>query len=227
MSKAPDNGAWLRRPRREAPCGKGLRQGPDANVNAERLVKCSFAFRSHRNTPEKGTAMSNFLKLAAERYSCRKFTDRPVEPEKVEKVLEAAICAPTAVNKQPWHAWVITGEEALEKVNACTRFGFGAKVVIAVGAKADEGWTRKFDGRAFADVDATIVATHMMLEVQDLGLGTTWVGHFDAPALAEALPELSGYDLIALFPIGYPDPTYEPAPGHSQSKDKADLVSYL
>ncbi len=171
--------------------------------------------------------MSNFLELATERYSCREFTDQPVEPEKVEKVLEAAICAPTAVNKQPWHAWVITGEAALEKVNACTRFGFGAKVVIAVGAKADEGWTRKFDGRAFADVDAAIVATHMMLEVQDLGLGTTWVGHFDAPALAEALPELSGYDLIALFPIGYPDPTYEPAPGHSHSKDKAELVSYL
>ncbi len=171
--------------------------------------------------------MTDFLELARERFSCRKFTDQPVEPEKVEKIIAAAVAAPTAVNKQPWHAWVITGDEALEKVNACTRFGFGARTVIAVGAKADEGWTRKFDGRAFADVDAAIVATHIMLEVQDLGLGTTWVGHFDAPALAQALPELSGYDLIALFPIGYPDPSYEPAPGHTASRPEEELVSYL
>ena len=173
--------------------------------------------------------MTDFLTLAAERYSCRQFTDQPVEPEKIELVLEAAMHAPTAVNKQPWHAWVITSPEAVAKVNDCTRFGFGAKVVIAVGAAAGEGefWTRKYDGRGFADVDAAIVATHMMLEVQDLGLGTTWVGHFDAPALAEALPELADYDLIALFPIGYPDPAYQPAAGHTASKGKDELVSYI
>ena len=171
--------------------------------------------------------MTDFLALAQERYSCRKFSDKPVESEKIEQVLAAAVCAPTAVNKQPWHAWVVTDADAVARINETTRFGFGAKVIIVVGAAADEAWVRKSDGRNFADVDASIVATQIMLEVQDLGLGTTWVGHFDAPALAEALPELAGYDLIALFPIGYPDPAYQPAPGHTASKGKDELVSYI
>ena len=132
--------------------------------------------------------MNDFLSLARDRYSCRELTDQPVEPQKIDALLEAARLAPTAVNKQPWHAWVITDPEALAKLNATTRFGFGAKVVIVLGAARDEAWTRKFDGANFADVDASIVGTHIMLAAHDMGLGTTWVACFDAPALQEAFP---------------------------------------
>ena len=52
--------------------------------------------------------MNDFLSLARDRYSCREFTDQPVEAQKIDALLEAARLAPTAVNKQPWHAWVIT-----------------------------------------------------------------------------------------------------------------------
>ena len=98
--------------------------------------------------------MNDFLSLARDRYSCREFTDQPVEPQKIDALLEAARLAPTAVNKQPWHAWVVTDPEALAKLNVTTRFGFGAKVVIVLGAARDEAWTRKYDGANFADVDA-------------------------------------------------------------------------
>ena len=101
--------------------------------------------------------MTDFLTLAYERYSCREFTDQ------VDALLEAARVAPTACNKQPWHAWVVTDPEALARLNATTRFGFGAKVVIVLGAARDEAWTRKYDGANFADVDASIVGTHIML----------------------------------------------------------------
>ena len=73
--------------------------------------------------------------------------------------------------------------------------------ILMLGARADEAWVRKYDGRNFADVDASIVGTHIMLAAHDLGLGTTWVGHFDAPAVHEAFPETAGYDLVALLAI--------------------------
>lgn len=169
--------------------------------------------------------MTDFLSLVRDRYSCRAFTEKPVEPEKIDALLEAAVAAPTAVDKQPWHAWVFETPEAVERLAACTRFHFGARVIVAVGAKADEAWVRKYDGRNFADVDASIVATHIMLAAHDLGLGTTWVGHFDAPAVKEAFPEMADYDLVALFPLGYPAPDGGPSAQHDKRKDVADLVT--
>ena len=159
--------------------------------------------------------MNDFLSLARGRYSCREFTDQPVEAQKIDALLEAARLAPTAVNKQPWHAWVITDPEAL------------AKLVIVLGAARDEAWTRKFDGANFADVDASIVGTHIMLAAHDMGLGTTWVACFDAPALQEAFPQMSGYDLVGMFPLGYPSPDYAPAAGHLASKKIDELVDRI
>ena len=171
--------------------------------------------------------MTDFLQLAHDRYSCRAFTDRPVEAEKVDALLDAAVAAPTAVDRQPWHVWVVETPEAVERLSACTRFGFGARVILVVGAAADEAWVRKYDGRNFADVDASIVGTHIMLAAHDLGLGTTWVGHFDAPAVKEAFPEMALYDLVALFPLGYPAPEGGPAPKHLERKSVDELVTRL
>ena len=171
--------------------------------------------------------MTDFLELARDRYSCRAFTDRPVEPEKVDALLAAAVAAPTAVDRQPWRAWVVESPEAVERLSACTRFGFGARVFVVVGAVADEAWVRKYDGRTFADVDARSVATDAVLAAHDLGLGTTWVGHFDAPALAEAFPEMAGCDLVAIFPLGYPASEGGPAPKHFERRDVDELVTRL
>ena len=171
--------------------------------------------------------MTDFLELARSRYSCRAFTDEPVEDEKIEVLVEAAIAAPTAVDKQPWRLWVVQSPEAVERLSSLTRFSFGARTILMLGARADEAWVRKYDGRNFADVDASIVGTRIMLAAHDLGLGTTWVGHFDAPAVAEAFPETVGYDLVALFPLGYPAPEGGPAPKHFERRPAAELVARL
>lgn len=171
--------------------------------------------------------MTNFLQLAHQRYSCRSLSDVPVEAEKIDALVEAAIAAPTAVNKQPWHLWVVESPEAVARLSELTRFSFGARVILMLGARADEAWVRKYDGRNFADVDASIVGTHIMLAAQDLGLGTTWVGHFDAPAVQEAFPETADYDLVALFPIGYPAPDAEPSPRHAERRPAEELVSRI
>lgn len=171
----------------------------------------------------------NFLELAKERYSCRGFMNKPVEDEKIAKILVAANVAPTATNAQPFHVWVIRTEEGLRKVNEATRFGFGAPLVIVVGGKPEQAWTRKYDGRNFADVDASIVATHIMLEAQDLGLGTTWVGVIDVEKIRAHFPEMEGYDLVGLFPIGYPaeDDSGKPSKMHDKRKSFDEIISYL
>ena len=72
----------------------------------------------------------DFLKLAEERYSCRSFSTKEVEKEKIEKILEAAKLAPTARNLQPQRVLVLTQKEQLEKLNNCTQYGWNAPIIM-------------------------------------------------------------------------------------------------
>ena len=169
----------------------------------------------------------DFLKLVKERYSCRQLSDKKVEKEKLDKIIEAGILAPTATNAQPFKIWLIESAEAKEKLAKANRYKFGAEVFFVVGANKNEAWVRKFDNHNFAEVDASIVATQMMLEITELGLGTTWVGHFDEPLLKEEFPEKKDYEVIAIFPVGYPAEDAKPAERHSIRKSVEEAVSFL
>ena len=74
---------------------------------------------------------------------------------------------------------------------------------------------------------AAIVATQLMLAIQAEGLGTTWVGWFDPDAVRAAFPETQGYDLIALFPIGYPAADAQPSPRHFERRSEEEAVARL
>ncbi|WP_291259755.1 nitroreductase family protein [Fusobacterium sp.] len=171
-----------------------------------------------------------FEKLAEERYSCRKFIDRKVEKELVDKIIEVALKAPTAVNTQPFKIFLIESSEAKEIMRKITDYTFGAETMLMVGYEKNGGWTRKYDKRNFSDVDASIVATHIMLETYNLGLATTWVGHFDVNLLEELCPVTKDYEMIALFPIGYADKSSQagnPSAYHYKKKSKEELVEVL
>ena len=171
--------------------------------------------------------MNDFLTLAQERYSCRKFSQTPVEQEKIDKILQAALVAPTAVNYQPFRVWVIRKTEDLEKVAQTTPYTFHAPLIFAVGGVPSEAWVRKYDGKNFVDVDAAIAATHMMLEIQDLGLGATWVSSFDEEKLKSLIPVLDGHNIVALLPTGYPAPEAHPSKLHAIRRESSELVKYL
>ena len=168
-----------------------------------------------------------FSELVKSRYSCRKFSAKAVDEEKLNKILEAGILAPTAKNVQPVKIWVIKSPDALSKIRTATPCHFNAPVILAVGGTTEGAFVRPSDGRNFEDVDACIVATHMMLAVEAEGLGTTWVGFFDEPKVKELFPEMKDYDLIALFPSGYPSDDAEPSERHFIRKSMAEMVSYL
>lgn len=71
-------------------------------------------------------AVMNFLELARERYSCRQLSNRKVEKEKLDKIIEAGILAPTATNAQPYKIWIIESDEAKEKLAKANRYQFGS-----------------------------------------------------------------------------------------------------
>ncbi len=168
-----------------------------------------------------------FQELAEKRYSCRSFSDKKVDKELVEQIIHAGIMAPTAVNTQPFKIFWLNSEKAKENVRQVSSFTFGADTFLIVGYKEEDGWTRSFDQRNFSDIDAGIVATHMMLEIEDLGLNTTWVGHFDAPRLQSLYPEMKDYHLIALFPIGYAAEDAAPSPRHFKRKSFEEIAEIL
>ena len=164
----------------------------------------------------------DFLNFAKEIFSCRKFSDKPVEEQKIDKIIQAGLAAPTAVNKQPFKIFEIK-KDKIEKLKNATPFTFDAQVFLVVGADEKNAYVRNFDGKNFAEIDATIVATHMMLEIQDLGLGTTWVGHFDEKILKSEFEQMKDYSIVAIFPIGYPAEDVEISSFHYNSKDKDDV----
>lgn len=171
----------------------------------------------------------DFMELAKARYSCRKFTEQPVTETQVQQIIEAARCAPTATNAQAYKIWVVRSPEAIEKVNQATKNGYGAGTMLILGADPKAAWTREDDSHSFADVDAGIIGAHILFEVHQLGLGTTWVGRVTPAKLAELFPEMAGYFIAGLFPIGYPAETGggKPSKMHTTRKPLSEVAVEL
>lgn len=168
----------------------------------------------------------DFLELAKSRYSCRKFSNKPVEQEKIDKIIEAAIAAPTAANLQPFKIWQLN-KDSINKMSKATPFTFSVSAMLVVGANKSRAYNRNFDGKNFAEIDATIVATHIMMEIQDLGLATTWIGHFDPVILNKEFPEMEKYEVVAIFPIGYAADDAKISELHYNTRSKEELFTKL
>lgn len=170
----------------------------------------------------------DFKELAVARYSVRKFADTPVEPEKLAAILEAGRNTPTAHNNQPQRIFVCQSPEAVAKVESTHRFHWGAPVTLIVACDPSVAWVRPLDGKNYGEVDASLAIAQMMLQATDLGLGTTFIGMFDAQALAEAFPEqLKGLVPVGLLPVGYPAPGAAPSPLHTIRMPLTDMVKFL
>jgi len=164
-----------------------------------------------------------FLALTKQRYSVRKFSADPVEPERLDRILEAARNAPTAHNNQPQRIFVMQSPEAIATVDACTRGRFGAPVVLILCYDAQESWKRK-DGYDSGEVDLGIVGTHIMFEAVEQGLGTCWVAMFKLEEVRIRLGLPDSIIPVAFMPVGHPAPDAEPYLFHDQRRLLADTV---
>lgn len=115
--------------------------------------------------------MTDFLELAQNRRSIRKYTEQAVEPEKIEKLLQAALMSPAGKRLNPWEFVVVTDREMLSQMAGCRTYGSsmltGSPLGIVVCADPNVSDTWKFD--------CAIAAENILLEAEDLGLGACWV----------------------------------------------------
>ena len=166
----------------------------------------------------------DFLDLARERYSIRSYRDTPIEDEKLQTILEAGRLAPTACNLQAFRIVVIRTAEHTDALKKLYRGSFftQAPLVLGIYADTENSWVR-FDGKSYADVDAAIVMDHMILQATALGLGTCWIGAFDAQAARELSGFGKGFEPIAFTPVGYP----ASQPPRKARKALNDIVKHL
>lgn len=168
----------------------------------------------------------DFMELAKRRCSVRAYEDRKVEPEKLERILEAARIAPTAKNLQPVKLLAVQSGEGLEKVGKAANI-YGAPLAIIVCADHQRAWTRPFDSKRSTDIDASILADHMMLEATELGLGSVWICFFKPDVLREEFSLPEHLEPVNILAVGYASG----APASPDRHDKArvpvdELVSY-
>ncbi len=83
-----------------------------------------------------------------------------------------------------------------------------------------------YDDMDFGFIDSSIVTTQMMLEIQDLGLGTTWIGAFDPKKIREVYNIPENYEIVALLPVGYPGEDAHPSKLHEDRKPIEETVFY-
>lgn len=146
----------------------------------------------------------DFFEVINRRYSVRSYLPDPVEPEKIQRILEAARLAPTACNLQAFKIVVVKTEgrkEELRKVYPRNWF-VDAPYIIAVCSVKDKGWVRG-DYKSYSDVDAAIVMDHIILSATTLNLGTCWIGAFDPQAVINVLDLDKDLQPIVLTPLGY------------------------
>lgn len=175
---------------------------------------------------KKVLTMKDFLTLASERYSVRKFKPDAIAPDVLVRILEAGRLAPTACNNQAVHIYVLESEEARASVASLTKYSFGAPAILLVCAERDRTWKNPLeDGVTSAEQDAAIVATHMMLEAWENGIGSCWVGYFPPSKLAAALALPEDHRPVLLMPIGVPADDAAPSPLHAQCKSLDELVT--
>ena len=168
-----------------------------------------------------------FNTVLQRRYSCRAFSPNPIEQEKVDRILEAGRIAPTAVNKQPVHVWAVSNQYMLEDIKGVTRSNYGTPLLLVVGCRPPDAWVRRYDGKNGAEVDASIVATYLMLAAENEGLATLWVGSFDPELLGGILPGSEGYELVAMINVGYPADGSTPSAMHGSRIPMDEFVTKL
>ena len=143
-----------------------------------------------------------FKDVVKNRYSCKKYSSRQVEKEKIDAILEAGRLAPTAKNLQEQRIYVVQSEENLAKIDKATPCRYGAPTVLVVAFDKNDVFTYPGGKRDSGAEDASIVATHLMLAASDEGVDNCWLNYFDPEKLAADLGLPENEEILMLLDLG-------------------------
>lgn len=167
-----------------------------------------------------------FLELVKRRQSIRKFSGQPVNREQIITCIEAARLAPSAENVQPWRFIVVDnrqtidrfGNEAFSGIYRFSRWATRAPVIIAIAVELDllaNHIGKEIQGTQYYLIDVGIAGEHIVLQAEEMGLGSCWIGWFHARKGAKALGLPRRMKLAALIALGHPA---EPRPRKKEKK---------
>jgi nitroreductase len=177
--------------------------------------------------------MNTFLELVQNRQSDRAYLDKPVENEKLERILEAARLAPSACNSQPWKFIVVTDPEKRMQVadataskilsmNHFTKQAPVQPVLVEENANLTStvgGWATN---KHYPHIDLGIVAAHISLAAADEGLGSCIIGWCDEKKVKKALEVPKSKRVMLVILLGYSNQPLR----EKKRKTKEEIVSY-
>jgi len=168
--------------------------------------------------------LKNFYELFTRRRSVRDFSDRDIENEVLDRILETGRRAPSAANCQPWH-FIILKKGNRGDFDSLLQKSFSTAPVIIVGcAEREKAWVRKADGMNYAWVDVAIAMTEMVTAATAEGIGTCWIAAFDPEKVKMALGIPPRIDVVAALAMGYPK---EPlVREEKRRKDIREIIHY-
>lgn len=139
------------------------------------------------------------------RTSVRKYQEKPVEGEKIEWMLKAAMAAPSAMNQQPWEYYVVTRRETIEKLSESTPYTGCAKGAPLVFVAC---YRRECLRPMYAHIDMSASVENLLLEADELGLGAVWMGIAPLEDRMQIVKEIvdmpDDLEAFALIACGYP-----------------------
>lgn len=178
--------------------------------------------------------LTPFQQLVRSRRSIRRYLPKPVEREKITACLEAARLAPSAENAQTWRFLVLDepdlrsrfAKEAFSGIFANCRFAAEAPVLVLILARLDflaNRLGRQVQKIPFYMIDVGIAGEHIVLQAEEFGLGTCWIGWFHIRKTRKFFKIPRKYKIVALLAMGY----YEHKPKREQRRKPLDDIAWF
>ncbi|TEU06363.1 MAG: nitroreductase [Candidatus Aminicenantes bacterium] len=165
------------------------------------------------------------LDVIQKRRSVRKYKEDPIPEKALMRVLEAARLAPSGKNFQPWKFIIVKDKalkEKLAQASAGQFFMAEAPIIIVGCGFPDNCYAHMGRYMKSWSVDVTIALEHLILQAQEEGLGTCWIGSFEEEEVKAILNIPENVKVLALTPLGYPDEI----PRFRGRKSLDEIISY-
>ncbi len=157
------------------------------------------------------------------RKSVREYQDIPVENEKLETMLKAAMAAPSAGNQRPWEFYIVTDKNKLGQLSECSPYASCAKGAPMAIVTC---YRKELRMPEYAEIDMSACTENILLEAEELGLGAVWLGIAPIKERMKLVREIigipEGIEAFAIIPCGYPLKALEP-----QSRYEASRIHYI
>ena len=165
------------------------------------------------------------LEIIKSSLRIRKYKEDPIPEESLLRVLEAARLAPSGKNLQPWKFIIVKDQgikEKLAEASVSQYFIAKAPVIIVACGFPDRCYSHMGRYMKSWPVDVSCAIDHLMLQAQEEGLGTCWIGAFEEEKVKPILNVPEDVKVLALTPLGYPDES----PSFRGRRNLEDIISY-